>query len=360
MDDDTLDDLLARTAPAPSPEAVNSALQLARRTAAEQRRPARRHGRLPVVIAAFAAGALLVSGAGTLTAYQLGIPPFQGTDPGSERIATPIPVEYTNSLGKQVRCQAFTEWEDLTEEQRATLNALGEDPFWVGYGDRILNSQEMQSASVLDQQQAVFDQVAEDLPRRHGGADASGAGPEHCRLPRVRHLLRSWRSQWPVGPLSPRGAAGRANPPPCWRTSSDERPTGRRRRPARRHPAGDPAKSQGAAPDDEEARLWYSASRGASWPASAAAEASQRPARPVACQLTVTGGEPDTDRIDLAAALRQLSAMDQEIIKLVHWDGFSQAEAAQLLGLPEGTLRSRHHRARQQLRGMLQGFKSPR
>ena len=77
-------------------------------------------------------------------------------------------------------------------------------------------------------------------------------------------------------------------------------------------------------------------------------------------QLTVTGREPDADRTDLAAALRQLSAVDQEIIRLVHWDGFSQAEAAQLLGMPEGTLRSRHHRARQQLRGLLQGFTSPR
>lgn len=76
-------------------------------------------------------------------------------------------------------------------------------------------------------------------------------------------------------------------------------------------------------------------------------------------QLAVSGWEPDADRIDLAAALRELSAVDQEIIRLVHWDGFSQAEAAQLLGLPEGTLRSRHHRARQKLRGMLQGFTSP-
>ena len=87
-----------------------------------------------------------------------------------------MPVEYTNSLGKQGPLPGvLTEWEDLTEEQRATLNALGEDPFWVGYGDRILNSQEMQSASVLDQQQAVFDQVAEDLPRR-GTAALTQAG----------------------------------------------------------------------------------------------------------------------------------------------------------------------------------------
>jgi hypothetical protein len=173
VDDDTLDALLARTAPSPSPEAVNTALQLARWTATEERRPARRHDRRPLVIVAFAAGALLASGAGTLTAYQLGIPPFQGTDPGSERIATPIPVEYTNSLGKQVRCQAFTEWEDLTAEQRTTLTMLGEDPFWVGYGDRVLTSQQMQSAPVLDQEQAVFDQVFQDLPRRAAAALAA-------------------------------------------------------------------------------------------------------------------------------------------------------------------------------------------
>lgn len=53
MDDDTLDDLLARTAPSPSPEALNTALQLARWTATEERRPARRHDRRALVIVAW-------------------------------------------------------------------------------------------------------------------------------------------------------------------------------------------------------------------------------------------------------------------------------------------------------------------
>jgi RNA polymerase sigma-70 factor (ECF subfamily) len=113
--------------------------------------------------------------------------------------------------------------------------------------------------------------------------------------------------------------------------------------------------------DDSEARLWM-------FGVARRVLASQRRGQQrrsalqdrLRAQLTVTGGAPDTDRIDLEVALRRLSAVDQEIIRLVHWDGFSQAEAAQLLGLPEGTLRSRHHRARQQLRGMLQGFTSPR
>jgi len=170
MDDDALDALLERSAPSPSPQAIDAALQLARRTAVEQRRPARRSRRRPMLVAATAAGVLLVTGAGTLTAYQLGIPPFQSVDSGSGRIATPVLIEYTNSLGKQVRCQAFTEWEDLTAEQRTTLNALAQDPYWVGYGDRVLAEKGLKDAPVLDQEQAVFDQAAADLS---GRADAA-------------------------------------------------------------------------------------------------------------------------------------------------------------------------------------------
>jgi len=77
-------------------------------------------------------------------------------------------------------------------------------------------------------------------------------------------------------------------------------------------------------------------------------------------QIATTAHEPDADGIDLAAALRQLPDLDQEIIRLVHWDGFSQADTARLLGMPEGTVRSRHHRARDQLRGMLEGFPTAR
>jgi len=170
VDDDTLDDLLARSATAPSPAAVDTAIQLARETATGQRRPSRRLRRRPLLIGAIAAGAVLLSAGGTLTAYQLGIPPFQSVDSGSERIATPVLIEYTNSLGKQVRCQAFTEWEDLTAEQRTTLNALAQDPYWVGYGDRVLAEKGLKDAPVLDQEQAVFDQAAADLS---GRADAA-------------------------------------------------------------------------------------------------------------------------------------------------------------------------------------------
>lgn len=38
--------------------------------------------------------------------------------------------------------------------------------------------------------------------------------------------------------------------------------------------------------------------------------------------------------------------MDQEIVKLIHWEGFSQVDVAQLLDRPPGTIRSRYARAR--------------
>ncbi|MFC5931142.1 sigma factor-like helix-turn-helix DNA-binding protein [Cryobacterium melibiosiphilum] len=42
--------------------------------------------------------------------------------------------------------------------------------------------------------------------------------------------------------------------------------------------------------------------------------------------------------------------MDQEIIRLVHWDGLSLKEVSQHLSPPSGTIRSRYHRARRRLR----------
>ncbi|MFE6735239.1 RNA polymerase sigma factor [Microbacterium sp. NPDC057650] len=71
-------------------------------------------------------------------------------------------------------------------------------------------------------------------------------------------------------------------------------------------------------------------------------------------QLTTQSGfseGPDFD--DLHAALRELDPVDHEIIALVHWDGFSLIEVAGILRMNESTVRSRHHRARARLRGIL-------
>jgi RNA polymerase sigma-70 factor (ECF subfamily) len=52
----------------------------------------------------------------------------------------------------------------------------------------------------------------------------------------------------------------------------------------------------------------------------------------------------------LAAALAGLSLADRDVLLLVAWAGLSQAEAAEALGVPPGTVRSRLHRARQEMR----------
>lgn len=67
--------------------------------------------------------------------------------------------------------------------------------------------------------------------------------------------------------------------------------------------------------------------------------------------------EPALDRIAdpaLVRALRSLSEDHQAVIALVDVDGLSYAEAAELLGIPLGTLMSRLHRARRRVRQHLE------
>lgn len=55
----------------------------------------------------------------------------------------------------------------------------------------------------------------------------------------------------------------------------------------------------------------------------------------------------------LHAALELLVPLDREIIRLIHWEGFSQEEVGRILGKPSGTVRSRYSRARATLRSQL-------
>jgi RNA polymerase sigma factor (sigma-70 family) len=63
------------------------------------------------------------------------------------------------------------------------------------------------------------------------------------------------------------------------------------------------------------------------------------------------------DRLDSAsraeaviAAVRALPAVELEVLLLVAWDQLTPADAAKVLGIPQGTARSRLHRARATLR----------
>lgn len=55
----------------------------------------------------------------------------------------------------------------------------------------------------------------------------------------------------------------------------------------------------------------------------------------------------------LAAALAGLSEGDREVLLLVAWEGLMYDEVAEALAIPVGTVRSRLHRARRQVRAAL-------
>ena len=61
----------------------------------------------------------------------------------------------------------------------------------------------------------------------------------------------------------------------------------------------------------------------------------------------------------LAAALEQLDDLSREIIILRHFQGLTGREVAEILGIAEGTVSSRSHRALRQLRALLErmGFR---
>ncbi len=56
---------------------------------------------------------------------------------------------------------------------------------------------------------------------------------------------------------------------------------------------------------------------------------------------------------DVRDAVDRLDADLAELVRLVHWDGFTIAEAAELTGVPASTARGRYRRARAELRAAL-------
>lgn len=72
---------------------------------------------------------------------------------------------------------------------------------------------------------------------------------------------------------------------------------------------------------------------------------------------------PESDITDLretvAGAVAQLNPIDREIVRLVHWEGFSLTEAAAILHRNPATVRSRYSRARKRLAEALSGTELP-
>jgi RNA polymerase sigma-70 factor, ECF subfamily len=76
--------------------------------------------------------------------------------------------------------------------------------------------------------------------------------------------------------------------------------------------------------------------------------------------IDIAGPEIDTDTaLDIQSALQQLAADQRTAIVLVDMEGFSVADAADILGVPVGTVKSRCARGRARLAVMLGYMRNP-
>ncbi len=72
---------------------------------------------------------------------------------------------------------------------------------------------------------------------------------------------------------------------------------------------------------------------------------------------SVLGSAPATlpadHGIEVRDAIARLEPELAELVRLIHWDGFSLAQAAEVIGRPASTVRNQYARAKAQLRDML-------
>ena len=59
------------------------------------------------------------------------------------------------------------------------------------------------------------------------------------------------------------------------------------------------------------------------------------------------------DGAEVRDAIARLDPDRAELVRLLHWDGFTLVEAAELLGIPSSTARSRYAKAKEELRASL-------
>jgi len=72
----------------------------------------------------------------------------------------------------------------------------------------------------------------------------------------------------------------------------------------------------------------------------------------IATQQTAAAGDNELDE-HVRSLIACLPEIDQEIVRLVYWDGFTQEEVATILGKPATAVRARLSRARKVLRDQL-------
>ncbi|MBO0596826.1 RNA polymerase sigma factor [Nesterenkonia sp. E16_7] len=73
---------------------------------------------------------------------------------------------------------------------------------------------------------------------------------------------------------------------------------------------------------------------------------------------TASESQAADDGVDVRDAVQRLDPELRELIRLVHWEGFSIADAGQILDIPASTARGRYQRAKAQLREVLENTDS--
>ena len=105
-------------------------------------------------------------------------------------------------------------------------------------------------------------------------------------------------------------------------------------------------------PDDpERARMWlFAIARNVllhlGRSRTRARAATEKLAGLLARDVAVDRGDATDLALDVRGAVAALPSDLAELVRLVHWDGFTLAAAAELTGVPAGTARSRYARAR--------------
>lgn len=145
--------------------------------------PARKKLPRGVVWGIFATAAVLVTAGASVTAIQMGIPPFQSLEAGLQRTTTAITVNYVEAGGTAVTCNAFIEFRQLDAASEAKIESYISTQDWSGFGQDLFDTAEAQAtpsstvssrlADAIDT--ALFEKTGEVLPGIvHGPADTTG------------------------------------------------------------------------------------------------------------------------------------------------------------------------------------------
>lgn len=107
--------------------------------------------------------------------------------------------------------------------------------------------------------------------------------------------------------------------------------------------------------DDERARMWlFGIARGTLQNHARGSRRRWALADRIRLHVREDATAPPSDAgAEVRDAITRLEPDLAELVRLVHWDGFTLVDAAELLGIPASTARGRYQRAKQELRTAL-------